>query len=259
MKLKNKVALVTGACGGLGKAIAVAMAREGAHIVACDVNEHGLAGVEQAVTEAGAQCLPRRCDVSSSAEVARMFQDAVSRFGTVDVLVNNAALVPSRPEDEARRRRHYAYLTTPVPRESLEFTSSLSDEDWHRYWGVNVHGVFYCTCEALRLQMVHGRAANDAVAQTLEMHRRTLHRRLRECGTTFRQVLDEVRYDTARHFLCTTDMPLTEIAVALGYSEVTAFTRAFRRWSGETPSRFRETGQATTPDAQAVFETAELR
>lgn len=112
---------------------------------------------------------------------------------------------------------------------------------------------------ALRLQMVHGRAANDAVAQTLEMHRRTLHRRLRECGTTFRQVLDEVRYDTARHFLCTTDMPLTEIAVALGYAEVTAFTRAFRRWSGETPSRFRETGQAQTPDAQAVIETAELR
>lgn len=151
MKLKNKVALVTGAAGGLGKAIAVAMAREGAHVVACDVNEQGLAGVEQAVTEAGAQCLPVRCDVSSSAAVAQMFRDAVARFGTIDVLVNNAALVPSRPEDEARRRRHYAYLTTPVPRESLQLTSSLSDEDWHRYWGVNVHGVFYCTREALRL------------------------------------------------------------------------------------------------------------
>ena len=66
-------------------------------------------------------------------------------------IVNNAALVPSRPDDEVRRRRHYAYLTTPVPRESLQLTSSLSDEDWHRYWGVNVHGVFYCTREALRL------------------------------------------------------------------------------------------------------------
>lgn len=102
---------------------------------------------------------------------------------------------------------------------------------------------------ALRLQMVHGKAANDSVAQTLDMHRRTLHRRLRECGTTFRQVLDEVRYDTARHFLHTTDMPLTHIAVALGYSEVTAFTRAFRRWSGETPSRFRELGPVQATDA----------
>lgn len=151
MKLKDKVALVTGAGGGLGKAIAVAMAREGARIVACDVNEQALAAVEHDVTAAGAQCLALRCDVSSSAAVAQMFHDAVARFGTVDVLVNNAALVPSRPDDEVRRRRHYAYLTTPVPRESLQLTSSLTDEDWHRYWGVNVHGVFYCTREALRL------------------------------------------------------------------------------------------------------------
>ncbi|NJD31466.1 MAG: SDR family oxidoreductase [Gammaproteobacteria bacterium] len=151
MKLKDKVALVTGAAGGLGKAISLAMAREGARIVACDVNEQGLAGVEKDVTAVGAQCLALRCDVSASAAVAQMFRDAVGRFGTVDVLVNNAALVPSRPDDEVRRRRHYASLTTPVPRESLHITSSLTDEDWHRYWGVNVHGVFYCTREALRL------------------------------------------------------------------------------------------------------------
>lgn len=151
MKLQNKVALVTGAGGGLGKAIAVAMAREGARIVACDVNEQALATVEHDVTATGAQCLASCCDVSSSAAVAQMFRDAVARFDTVDVLVNNAALVPSRPDDEVRRRRHYAYLTTPVPRESLQLTSSLTDEDWHRYWGVNVHGVFYCTREALRL------------------------------------------------------------------------------------------------------------
>jgi AraC-like DNA-binding protein len=93
---------------------------------------------------------------------------------------------------------------------------------------------------ALRLQMIHGGAANDRVAQTLEMHRRTLHRRLRESGTTFRQVLDEVRYDTARHFLHTTDMPLMEITISLGYSDVTAFTRAFRRWSGVAPGHLRD-------------------
>jgi AraC-like DNA-binding protein len=93
---------------------------------------------------------------------------------------------------------------------------------------------------ALRVQMLHGDAANDHVAQTLEMHRRTLHRRLRESGTAFREILDEVRYDTARHMLHTTEMPLMEIAVSLGYSDVTAFTRAFRRWSGTTPSGFRD-------------------
>ena len=101
---------------------------------------------------------------------------------------------------------------------------------------------------ALRLQMIHGKAANDGVAQTLDMHRRTLHRRLRQCGTTFRQVLDEVRYDTARHFLHTTDIPMLEIAIALGYSDVTAFTRAFRRWSGQTPRRYREQQSRQRPN-----------
>jgi len=151
MKLKNKVAVVTGAAGGLGRAIAVAMAKEGAQVVICDVNEPGLAAAEREIVAIGAQCLAVRCDVSSSAEVAELFRASADRFGTVHVLVNNAALVPGRPEDEVRRRRHYDYLTTPVPRQSLQLTSSISDADWHRYWGVNVHGVFYCTREALRL------------------------------------------------------------------------------------------------------------
>lgn len=71
-------------------------------------------------------------------------------FGTVHILVNNAALVPGRPQDEVRRNKHYGYLTTPQPRQSLQFTSQTTDEDWHRWWGVNVHGVFYCTREALK-------------------------------------------------------------------------------------------------------------
>jgi AraC-like DNA-binding protein len=103
---------------------------------------------------------------------------------------------------------------------------------------------------ALRLQMIHGGAANDRVAQTLEMHRRTLHRRLRESGTTFREVLDEVRYDTACHLLRLTEMPQMEIAVSLGYSDVTTFTRAFRRWSGVTPGAFREC-QVSPADARS--------
>lgn len=151
MKLGGRVALVTGAAGGLGRAIAVALAKEGARIVACDVNAEGLAAAQREILGHGAQCLAVRCDVSASADVARMFGEAVARFGTVHVLVNNAAIVPNRPDDEIRRKRHYAYLTTPVPRQSLGLTSGITDEDWHRYWGVNVHGVFYCTREALRL------------------------------------------------------------------------------------------------------------
>lgn len=151
MRLKDKVALVTGAGGGLGKGIAIALAREGAQVVACDINTAALGTAQQEISACGAPCLALPCDVSSSADVDRMFGEVAARFGTVHVLVNNAALVPARPEDEARRRRHYEYLTTPVPRQSLQLTSSLSDEEWHRYWAVNVHGVFYCTRAALRL------------------------------------------------------------------------------------------------------------
>ena len=90
------------------------------------------------------------CDVSDSASVDAFFAAVEQELGPVEVLVNNAALVPGGPQDEVRRNRHYAYLTTPEPRTSLGFTSAMSDDDWLRYWGVNVHGVFFCTRAALR-------------------------------------------------------------------------------------------------------------
>ena len=92
-----------------------------------------------------------RCDVSDSAAVDAMFAQAVQRFGTVDILVNNAARVPNSPAETERRNKHYAYATTPMPRQSLGIVSSLSDDDWLKWWGVNMHGVFYCTRAALRL------------------------------------------------------------------------------------------------------------
>lgn len=167
MRLKDKVALVTGGGGGLGKGIAIALAREGAHVVVCDVDTAALRAAEQVILACGAPCLALQCDVSSSTDVDRMFGEIVTRCGTVHVLVNNAALVPARPDDEARRRSHYAYLTMPFPRRSLQFTSSLSDAEWHRYWGVNVHGVFYCTRGA----------APDGAAARGQDHQYRVHRR----------------------------------------------------------------------------------
>jgi 3-oxoacyl-[acyl-carrier protein] reductase len=105
-----------------------------------------------------------KCDVSDSAAVQRMFEQAAKRFGTVHILVNNAALTPNRPSDDERRNRHYAYLTSPLPRQSLQFTSHISDDEWHRWWGVNVHGMFYCTREVLKLMepQRYGRIVNIA-------------------------------------------------------------------------------------------------
>jgi 3-oxoacyl-[acyl-carrier protein] reductase len=162
--LAGRVALVTGVGPGLGRACAVALAQAGADVAICDVNTATLEETRAAVEAEGVRCLAVRCDVSSSADVQDMFSWLTGRFGTLHILVNNAALTPNRPADTRRRDLHYGYITTPVPRQSLGFTSSMADEDWHRYWAVNVHGVFYCTREALKLMepQRYGRIVNVA-------------------------------------------------------------------------------------------------
>ena len=162
--VEHPVALVTGAGPGLGGALAVALAEAGARLVICDIDPERLHLTEQRVHAMGVEVLSRVCDVSSSAAVDALVAEAAGRFGTVHVLVNNAALVPSSAKDHQRRTEHYAYLTTPEPRRSLGFTSAMSDEEWLRFWAVNVHGVFYCTRAVLRLMepQRYGRIINIA-------------------------------------------------------------------------------------------------
>jgi 3-oxoacyl-[acyl-carrier protein] reductase len=149
MQLAGRVAVVTGAAGGLGSAISRRFAREGAQVALCDIDQAAVDRLADEIAAAGAQCLALRCDVSSSAAVDAAFAAVDARFGTVHILVNNAALVPDRPADEERRKRHYALLTTPQPRQSLSITRNMSDADWKRFWAVNVDGVFHCTRAAL--------------------------------------------------------------------------------------------------------------
>ncbi|OXM23266.1 short-chain dehydrogenase [Rhodococcus erythropolis] len=156
MQLLDKVALVTGAAQGLGRSIALAMAREGANLVLCDLQEDKLAEVSAEIEALGRKSLALRCDVSSSEEVSETFARAAEHFGTIHILVNNAALVPNSPAEEARRNRHYAYVTTSMERQSMGITSSLTDDDWLKWWDVNVHGVFYCTREALKFMEPQG-------------------------------------------------------------------------------------------------------
>jgi AraC-like DNA-binding protein len=77
------------------------------------------------------------------------------------------------------------------------------------------------------------------VASKLAMSSRTLHRRLKEEDTTFQSVLDELREELARHYLCVSDYSSTEIAFLLGYEETNSFYRAFRAWTGNTPEEIR--------------------
>ncbi|MGA7980859.1 MAG: helix-turn-helix transcriptional regulator [Chromatiaceae bacterium] len=72
------------------------------------------------------------------------------------------------------------------------------------------------------------------------MHRRTLNRRLNAQGTSFKELLQEVRFEISQQLLRDTRLPVVEVAEALGYAAAGAFTRAFQRWSGKSPTAWRE-------------------
>jgi AraC-like DNA-binding protein len=98
---------------------------------------------------------------------------------------------------------------------------------------------------ALRVLLLHGKSSGDDVARMLAMHRRTLNRRLEAEGATLQGILDQVRFEVARQLLADTHLAIDDVAAALGYAGVSPFLRAFRRWSGATPGRWRRTARAS--------------
>jgi len=90
MRFAGKTALVTGAAGGIGRAIATALAREGANVVVMDVREQGADEVAQAITESGGTAWAAAADIRDSARVREAVAEATDRLGAIDILVNNA-------------------------------------------------------------------------------------------------------------------------------------------------------------------------
>ena len=88
---------------------------------------------------------------------------------------------------------------------------------------------------ALAIELRGGDPSAERVAGSLAMHPKTLTRRLRTEGTTFRRLLDEVRLELAERYLRQPGLSVEEVAYLLGYSESSAFHRAFRRWTGRAP------------------------
>jgi AraC-like DNA-binding protein len=101
-------------------------------------------------------------------------------------------------------------------------------------------GTFRVSLEnAIAPLLPHGKARADEIARRLGMSQRTVARRLASEGLTFAGVLNELREDLARRYLQDDDLTISEIAWLLGYREVSAFTHAFKRWTGQTPRQAR--------------------
>jgi AraC-like DNA-binding protein len=100
--------------------------------------------------------------------------------------------------------------------------------------------------DAIRAQLLDGTAVLGSTAKGLGVTVRTLQRRLAEEGSSFAEEVESVREELARLYVSDRSRPLTEVAFLLGYSDLSTFVRAFRRWTGMTPARFRVNADTRT-------------
>ena len=154
-RLDGKIALVTGGASGIGRAICVRFANEGATIVC---NDLVVEAAQKVIDECGQQKrgLAVKADVSKSRQVAAMFEKIHKKCGRLDILVNNAGIGLENAKLRARfnkvlEKQQTELATTGKITTALEATQNLTDEDWDRMLGVHLTGTFYCTREALKL------------------------------------------------------------------------------------------------------------
>jgi 3-oxoacyl-[acyl-carrier protein] reductase len=154
MTLEGKIAFITGAGSGLGAAIALAFAREGARVLATDIDERAAADVAarcSAITAGSSAC---RCDVADSSSVRDAFRHLDRVFGAIDILVNNAGIVHAEPSYVEQLNRTQQAQIAEIMTEGKVKThwraiESLTDEMFDRMLKIHLYGTFYCTREAL--------------------------------------------------------------------------------------------------------------
>ena len=120
-RLEGRTAIVTGSGQGIGEAIAVAMAEEGAEVVVAELREDNAAAVQQKIEESGGAALAQATDVSREDSVEAMVQACLGRFGKVDILVNNAGIYPT------------------------DTVANMLEDEWERVIGTNLFGTFLCS------------------------------------------------------------------------------------------------------------------
>ena len=128
-KLKDKVSLITGAGRGIGRGIALAMAKAGSSVVLVSRNQSELENTAKIINESGGTALQIKTDISDEKQVNAMIEKALNKFGTIDILINNAGQFLEKP-----------ILDTTV-------------EDWEKVMGANLKGMFLCTKGVLKGMM----------------------------------------------------------------------------------------------------------
>lgn len=154
MEFSEKVALITGASVGIGRAVALRLAEQGADLILLDIDIEKLMLLRKELEPFGRKVLTYQCDVSEEQRVNHVIAEAEEAFGKIDILINNAA----------------------VWRDSVPFTEA-STELWRRYFDINVMGVLYCTKAVLggMLQKGYGRIINIASVAGVYGNRRMVH------------------------------------------------------------------------------------
>jgi NAD(P)-dependent dehydrogenase (short-subunit alcohol dehydrogenase family) len=125
MRLEGKVAIITGSARGMGRVFALRFAKEGAKLTVCDILD--CKPVAEEIKAAGGEVLALKTDVTSDKDTAEMAKKTVERFGRIDILVNNAAIIGSI--------------------ETKDFMKSVEEmvsADWDKILAVNIKGVFLC-------------------------------------------------------------------------------------------------------------------
>ena len=145
MKLKQRVAVITGAAQGIGAACARAFADEGAHVVVSDVNEVGGAALVRDIAASGGMATFCRADVGDRRDAERLVAHAVEHYGRLDVLVNNAGIV-----------------------HAADFVD-LAEEDFDRVLRVNLKGAFLCGQAAVRQMLAQPPRADGSRGVVINM------------------------------------------------------------------------------------------
>lgn len=143
MKLNGKVAVVTGAASGMGKAIAERYAQEGAKVIVADYNFEGAEKVVQEIVANGGTAVAVKTNVAQREDVENMIDTAVNEYGTLDILVNNAGIM-----------------------DGFEPVGEIADEKWNRVLEVNLNGVMYAMRKAIPIFLNKGQGIIINVAST---------------------------------------------------------------------------------------------